>query len=494
MTRNWNSSYSISNSKVVKVTSESDIVHHVKQAYSCNSRIRAMGSLYNFADIVSPTKSKNGKEIILNLESFSNLVSIDKECKTVTVEAGMKLYELNRILDSTGLSLSNYGNVTGQSIAGVIATGTHGKSVKQGSFSSLVKSLRFVNGYGEIVSVDFTSKEPEMVELANAVGISVGMLGIITQVTLQCEKLYYLRKSEYSVTFDELMLNWDKLHEQGDYVEVAYFPIVDRFTVGISYRLVDDVGRASFQAIRPTIKRNPSNLVGGSNIASVYLFSATASLVDRYSWGRKLIGWIFKMVGKLQPRKDKQRFYASIASDVIADKSNLDIKHKEYEVVVPFDRAKEAIETLRKFFITNPHFITGWPVDLRCARKERFYLSGTHDSDGLWMDFIIPIASIHSFPTKELHKLFKPFNAKRHWGKLSHLKGQEAESAYGENFKKFLDVRLQHDPKGIFRNKILDEIMCVDDAFFKPVVKKSAITTDYEFVAVECETVTVAGA
>ncbi|KAJ3256755.1 hypothetical protein HK103_005128 [Boothiomyces macroporosus] len=481
MPKSWNSSYKISKSSIVRVKSEDDIVNAVLKAIDQKSRVRAMGSLYTFANIVSPTKSKSGKDVVLDMQEYRRLVAVDKKNCTITVEGGMKIHELIHHLENNGLSLSNYGNVTGQSVAGVISTGTHGESVKYGSFSSQVKSLRFVNGYGKIVEADFTSQEPKMVHLCNAIGVSVGMLGIITQVTLQCEKLFYLRKSEYSVSYDELMAVWDKLHAQADYVEVTYFPIVDRFTIGVASRLVDDAGRKSFEALRPKVKRNPPNMVDGGNIAGVYLLSMLSSMIDQYTWGRKILTRVFKRLKKLQPDEHKQRFYASIAADVIADKSNVNVKHKEFEVVVPFESSKQVIEKLHEFYQNNPQYITMYPVDFRASKKERFYLSGTHSGDGLWIDFIIPIASVHSFPRKELHELFKPFGARRHWGKLSQLEGGEAVQLYGKDLSLFLDARKTHDPLGLFRNKELDKILHVDDGLFHAHLPDEFPTNDENF-------------
>jgi L-gulonolactone oxidase len=61
------------------------------------------------------------------------------ENKTVTVEAGIRVYKLNEILWEKGLALSNLGSISEQSIAGAVSTATHGSGVNFGNISSQVR-------------------------------------------------------------------------------------------------------------------------------------------------------------------------------------------------------------------------------------------------------------------------------------------------------------------------------------------------------------------
>jgi hypothetical protein len=123
--KNWSKQYDIE-TKVVVVRKEEDIIRRVKLAIRHGTRVRAMGSLYNFVDIVQPMPSNRltYPDVLLNMDSYNNVIEVDKKAMTVKVEAGAKLIDLGKQLEACNVLLANYGNVDGQSIGGLIATGT----------------------------------------------------------------------------------------------------------------------------------------------------------------------------------------------------------------------------------------------------------------------------------------------------------------------------------------------------------------------------------
>ena len=75
---------------------------------------------------------------MLNLDKYNSVLAIDKEAKTITVQSGIKLWELNHVLDINGLALINLGSINKQSIAGAVSTGTHGSGI---NFSCIVDQV-----------------------------------------------------------------------------------------------------------------------------------------------------------------------------------------------------------------------------------------------------------------------------------------------------------------------------------------------------------------
>ncbi len=62
--------------------------------------------------------------ILLRPEGLTGILSIGDD--TVTVAAGTPIHVLNVELDRRGLALANMGDITAQTVAGAIQTGTHG--------------------------------------------------------------------------------------------------------------------------------------------------------------------------------------------------------------------------------------------------------------------------------------------------------------------------------------------------------------------------------
>ncbi|KAJ3250577.1 D-arabinono-1,4-lactone oxidase [Boothiomyces macroporosus] len=412
--KNWARQYEIK-TPITFVKEEEDIPKAIKAAISNGTRVRAMGSLYNFANVVEPMKSGKlfHKDHLLSLEKFNKVVSYDEETGYITCQAGMKLKDLNAQLELYGRLLPNYGNVDGQKLGGLISTGTHGRSLNQGSFSSSIKSLTLYDGNGNKHDLDFDSTDPATIELCDAVGLSVGMLGIISVITFKTVPLYYLRMINSPQQLDWVIENWQELNEKSDYVEISYFPILDMCIVGRSEKLIlAEHENAHLDAPGP-YKRN-----------------------------------------------SERPHYLKVMLEAIVGLC-LELRHIEMDICFDFEQGPEFLKRMRQYFKENPKRTVNPVVDIRCSKEERFLLSGAHKRRAFWADFLcIRYGSKkNSSYHQEIHNLFKDMKFKRHWGKHSCMTPEEVQEIYGENLEKFLAIKQELDPKGTFKNKYLENLL-----------------------------------
>ena len=157
--------------------------------------VKVVGAGHSWSDIAMP------RVHLVTLNRMNRILSVDHELHQVTVEAGISIHELNTELAKLGLGLSNQGSVNAQSIAGAISTGTHGSGPTFGGMATQVLSLKLVTASGEVL---FVSPE-ENVELWDAVRVGLGALGIVVEVTLQCEPAFCLHSLEEPVPFDTMI-------------------------------------------------------------------------------------------------------------------------------------------------------------------------------------------------------------------------------------------------------------------------------------------------
>jgi len=75
---------------------------------------------------------------MVNTDKLNKLISVDTQHKTITVQAGMKLHRVHEILKEHNMAMSNLGSISDQSVAGVMATATHGTGV---GYSTLCASV-----------------------------------------------------------------------------------------------------------------------------------------------------------------------------------------------------------------------------------------------------------------------------------------------------------------------------------------------------------------
>src|SRR5690606_16239813 len=98
--------------------------------------------------------------------------------------AGIRYGELARLLDAEGLALANLASLPHISVAGAVATGTHGSGTGNGSLATSVRALEFVDGTGELVTL--RRGDPDF----DGSVVALGALGFVTRLELDVEPSY----------------------------------------------------------------------------------------------------------------------------------------------------------------------------------------------------------------------------------------------------------------------------------------------------------------
>src|SRR5690606_33483172 len=138
---------------------------------------------------------------------------VDRERRRVRVGAGTPLHVLNPALETLGLALPNLGDIDRQSIAGAISTGTHGTGAALQGIAAAVTGLTIVTADGSVVECS----AEETPALFHAARVSLGALGIVTEVELQCVAAFQLHAVEVSASIREVLGSIDELASANDH-------------------------------------------------------------------------------------------------------------------------------------------------------------------------------------------------------------------------------------------------------------------------------------
>lgn len=192
----------------------------VNNARKLSRRIMVVGSGHSPSDLTMASP----KDWLVNLDKFNAILneskSPDGKFTDITVESGLRIYELNDILKLKGLAIQNLGSISEQSIAGIISTGTHGSSQYHGLVSSQIVKLKLVNGMGDLVSCS----ETENVNLFKAALLSLGKIGIIVEVTIRAVPAFQIKSCQEVINFDTLVDNFDSIWTTDEFIRVWWFP------------------------------------------------------------------------------------------------------------------------------------------------------------------------------------------------------------------------------------------------------------------------------
>ncbi len=108
-----------------------------------------LGSGHSFNDIAEPGPDGT----LLSTAVLPPEFDIDTTARTVRVSGGVRYAELARRVDAQGLALPNMASLPHISVAGSVATGTHGSGVGNGSLASAVREVEIVTADGSTVTI-----------------------------------------------------------------------------------------------------------------------------------------------------------------------------------------------------------------------------------------------------------------------------------------------------------------------------------------------------
>ena len=158
-----------------------------------SAKVRVMGSGHSFNEIAEP----GADGVLLSIAALPPVIDVDTAARTVRVSGGVRYAELARAVDAHGLALPNMASLPHISVAGSVATGTHGSGVGNGSLASAVREVELVTADGSTVTVGRGD------ERFDGAVTSLGALGVVTALTLDLEPSYEVEQH----VFTELPLN-----------------------------------------------------------------------------------------------------------------------------------------------------------------------------------------------------------------------------------------------------------------------------------------------
>lgn len=414
--KNWAGNLEYSTDQVVYP----DSVSQVQEMIGRFDKLRALGSQHCFNRIA------DSKHTLLSTKNLTRVVSLDPEKKTVTVEGGIRYGTLGEYLQERGYALHNLASLPHISVAGSIATATHGSGVRNGNLATVVSGLEIVTASGDTITL---TREKDGDKFLGAV-VGLGGLGVVTKVTLDIQPTFEVQQHVYeNLPFPELEKNFEAIMSAG--YSVSLFTDWQKNKVSevwVKSRVVDGKkveGRSGFYGATPA-KRNVHPII------ELDAVNCTEQMGVPGPWHERLPHF-------------RMNFTPSSGKEL------------QSEFFVPMSDAVPALKAINDMG-------DKWFNDLFISEVR------TIAADDLWMspNYKRPSVSIHftwKQHTEAVMKLIPVveeqltrFGARPHWGKLFTIPPADLRARY-ERFADFRQLLAEYDPKGKFRNEFLDSII-----------------------------------
>lgn len=411
---NWAGNLTYGTDRLYPAASVAEVSTIVKKY----NRIKVLGTRHCFNTIADSTDN------FISLKPMNQVVSIDSDAKTVTVEGGINYGQLCPYLEEKGFALHNLASLPHISVAGACTTATHGSGIKNGNLSTAVRALEFVTADGE-TRVLHKDKDGEQF---NAAVVGLGGIGVITKVTLALEPTFQVQQYVYE------RLPMAKLNDHFEDIAGAAYS-VSLFTDWQS----DTINEVW---IKSKVEKGFSFNYGKD------FFGATAATKNLHPIANLSAENCTEQMGVAGPWYDRLPHFKM----GFTPSSGVELQS---EYFVPRSRAVQAIHAIAKLGKqVGPHLLIS---EIRSI-----------DADNYWMSpcYKTPSVTIHftwkqDWPAVQqllplIEKALEPFRARPHWGKLFTMSPSHLASLY-EKLPAFRQMLRQYDPAGKFRNAFLDK-------------------------------------
>ncbi len=181
MSTNWSGTVTFQDSKFA----EPDSIGELQEIISVSPKVRARGSAHCFNSIADTNA------VAISLASISGQIEINKESQTVRVPAGLKYGELAVALHERGWAIHNMASLPHISVAGAVATATHGSGVDNGNLATAVRSLEVALPDGSLKRV--SKGEPNF----EGYVVGLGLTGIVINLDLAIEPTFNISQTVY---------------------------------------------------------------------------------------------------------------------------------------------------------------------------------------------------------------------------------------------------------------------------------------------------------
>lgn len=406
MTSNWAGNITFEAERVAVPASTAEVSEVVRAAVAAGQSVRALGSGHSFNRIADTSG------VQVSTRGLRSPLRIDEDRRWVSIGAGTRYGELAIDLAEHGLALANLASLPHISIAGAVATGTHGSGNTNRSLAAAVAAIEFVAGDGEVVVLQRGD------EGFDGAVVSLGALGVVTRIRLDVVPHFEVRQRVFeNLPFAALLENFDEITGAGYSVSAfttwAEPEVIDQVWVK---QLASELSPRDFYGATPATEAlHP--IRGVSAVACSEQFGVAGPWYERLPH--------FKL--EFQP-------------------SNGEELQSEY--LIPRLRAQDALLALSSIADRiRPHLLVN---EVRTIARDSLWLSPMHGNDAVGLHFTWKQDPEVAELLPLLDEIFEPLGGRPHWGKVF-----DERVAVAERYPRFGDFTKlveRYDPNGVFAN------------------------------------------
>ncbi|WP_203924256.1 FAD-binding protein [Rugosimonospora africana] len=411
---NWAGNVTFTATRLHRPSSVDDLRRLVADA----PRVRVLGTGHSF------NRLADTDGVLVSVAGLPPSVEVDPAGRGVTVAAGVRLGDLATRLHAQGYALANLPSLPHISVAGAVATGTHGSGTRNRNLGAAVSAVRLVTADGDVRTVRRGEDET-----FDGTVVALGALGVVTGLTMDIVPTFDVRQYVYDdMPLDRLVERLDEVLSAGYSVSLFTDWAGERVNqVWVKHRVGDPGEPPAGPWLGGTPADGPRHPVPGMSAAY-----ATAQQGRPGPWHERLPHFRLEFTPSSGEELQTEYFVA---------------RERAAAAIAAVNEIRERIAPVLQI------------CELRTIAADELWLSPNYRRDSLALHFTwVPDIAAVTPVVAEIERRLDPFAPRPHWGKVFTMAPSTVRSRY-ERHADFVRLAHRYDPAGKFRNDFVDSYL-----------------------------------
>ncbi|WP_102194497.1 D-arabinono-1,4-lactone oxidase [Microbacterium aurantiacum] len=405
--------------------SHPESVDELRALIAAGGPVRILGTRHCFNDIADTAGA------LIALDRMPAIYEVSAARDSVRVSGGLRYGDIASRLEDEGLALANLASLPHISVAGAVATGTHGSGDGIGALSSAVRGLSILTASGEIRTLARGD------EGFDGAVVSLGALGAVLEVTLDVEPTYQIAQHVFEHPSWEAILA-DLTAVTGAGTSVSIFSMWQRTDVADQIWIKQRVSVTRADARAQQSRRDDLAARLGAAPADGKRHPILGVDPEACTEQGGVAGPWFQRLPHF-----KLEFTPSAGEEL------------QSEYLVPRADAVAAIEAVRSLADRiAPLLLVN---EIRTVRADDLWLSSSYGTDAVGLHFTWKPDEAAVRELLPVLEAALPASARPHWGKVFTLDGTEVRSRY-PRWDDFAALAASFDPERRFVNEYLERL------------------------------------
>ncbi len=422
---NWPRTARANPSSIVAPRTAAEVQQVVAEAYRTGRHVRPVGSSHTSNALAA------APDILLDTRGLRGMNWIDLDRRQASFGAGTTIAEAGALLETYGWQLENIPNNPAVTLGGAVSTGSHGTGARFASLSSQLLSATLVAGTGEVVTIS----DSQDLELWPSVKLSLGALGIFTELVFRIVPGYRIRTSEEQVRMTELVDEFTVLASGADHFAASWRPHTDEVFVTQGFRESGEI------ADEPTPSRRSASFGALGEMLAIGLSKSLPLLTPAVN----------KLANRVHPVGE------ATLGPLRALAEPAPVRFASLEYAFPIAETPEVLRALDET-IEREHLNLPYAVRISTTAGDDAYLSNAYGKTVGNITVRVP-STIDARPIfRATEDLFLRLGGLPHWGAFHTVRAEEFKHVL-MRFGDFHTARERLDPAGVFDNAHLRRVL-----------------------------------